>query len=62
MAEIMTNFTAGDMPGAQKPVKKAAAPKKPEPKPEPTPVVEEATEPVVVKQEAPAAPEEPAAE
>ena len=49
MAEIMTNFPAGDMPGAQKPVKKAAAPKKvqPTPTPAPTPEPVVAAEPVV---------------
>ena len=41
MADMMTNFTAGDMPGAKKPVKKAAAPSRPAPvAPKPEPVVE----------------------
>jgi len=55
MAEIMTNFTSGDMPGAKKPVKKAAAPKKPQPKPEPvvtTPVEPEPTPEPNVEEEA----------
>lgn len=43
MADMMTNFTSGDMPGAQKAVKKAAAPKKTAPAPEV--VVETPTEP-----------------
>lgn len=40
MAEMMTNFTAGDMPGGQKTVKKAVAPKKASPAPTPAPAPE----------------------
>lgn len=60
MAEIMTNFTAADMPGAQKAVKKAVAPKKvAAPAPTPEPVVETPAEPTeTVETEVDSTPEE----
>lgn len=56
MAEVQTNFTAADMLGGAKPVKKAAskpqvkAAPAPEPTPEPTPEPEVVEEPTVVEE------------
>lgn len=62
MAQMMTNFTAADMPGAKKaaPAPKAKAPKPAAPKVEAPVIVEEA--PVEVVEEVSAVEESPVAE